>query len=78
MDLEDLDLDLDQRLLAVDTVPSYQDPATFGAQIERWGGLVSELTRRSSKDFALVVLAFEYGVMRPLERHLLRWRWDRA
>lgn len=28
--------------------------------------------------FILVVLAFEYGVMRPLERRILRWRWDRT
>lgn len=28
--------------------------------------------------FILVVLAFEYGVMRPLELRLLRWRWDRS
>jgi NitT/TauT family transport system permease protein len=28
--------------------------------------------------FILVVLAFEYGVMRPLERRVLRWRWDRT
>lgn len=26
--------------------------------------------------FILVVLAFEYGVMRPAERRILRWRWD--
>ena len=26
--------------------------------------------------FILVVLAFEYGVMRPLEKRILRWRWD--
>lgn len=25
--------------------------------------------------FILVVLAFEYGAMRPLERRILRWRW---
>jgi NitT/TauT family transport system permease protein len=25
--------------------------------------------------FIVVVVAFEYGAMRPLERHLLRWRW---
>jgi NitT/TauT family transport system permease protein len=28
--------------------------------------------------FILVVLAFEYGVMRPFERRILRWRWDRT
>jgi len=28
--------------------------------------------------FILVVLAFEYGVMRPAERRILRWRWDQA
>jgi NitT/TauT family transport system permease protein len=28
--------------------------------------------------FILVVLAFEYGVMRPLERRVLRWRPVRA
>jgi NitT/TauT family transport system permease protein len=28
--------------------------------------------------FVLVVLAFEYGVLRPLERRVLRWRWDPA
>jgi NitT/TauT family transport system permease protein len=28
--------------------------------------------------FILVVLAFEYWVMRPLEHHVLRWRTDRA
>lgn len=27
--------------------------------------------------FILVVLAIEYGVMRPTERRLLDWRWDR-
>src|SRR5690606_32206298 len=26
--------------------------------------------------FILAVLVFEYGIMRPLERHILRWRWD--
>ena len=28
--------------------------------------------------FMLVVLAFEYGVLRPLEKHLLQWRPDPA
>jgi NitT/TauT family transport system permease protein len=28
--------------------------------------------------FIAVVLTIEYGVLRPLERHILRWRWDRA
>lgn len=28
--------------------------------------------------FILVVLAIEYGVMRPFERRILRWRWDRT
>ena len=28
--------------------------------------------------FILVVLAIEYGLMRPLERRLLDWRWDRG
>ena len=28
--------------------------------------------------FILVVLAFEYGIMRPLEGFVLRWRTDRA
>ena len=28
--------------------------------------------------FILVVLVFEYWVMRPLEHHVLRWRTDRA
>lgn len=27
--------------------------------------------------FILVVIAIEYGIMRPLERRLLGWRWDR-
>lgn len=28
--------------------------------------------------FILVVLAFEYGVVRPAERHVLKWRWDQS
>lgn len=28
--------------------------------------------------FILVVIAIEYGIMRPLERRLLGWRWDRS
>ena len=28
--------------------------------------------------FILVVLAIEYGILRPLERRLLDWRWDRG